>query len=215
MVSLISQDVAEQVASSLLEIGAVKLRPQQPFTWASGWRSPIYCDNRVGLSYPAFRTFLRENLYDTLQSQFSGANYIAGVATAGIPMGAILADESKLPFIYVRSAPKGHGMENLREGYLAPDAKVLMVEDLISTGGSSLKAAHAVRQAGGEVVGMVAVFTYGFAAAEQAFTEANIPLHALCDYPTLVRVALDKKLIHESEIELLAAWRDNPATWGQ
>lgn len=215
MVTLASSDVAEQVASSLLEIGAVKLRPQQPFTWASGWRSPIYCDNRVTLSYPALRSYLRENLFDALGQHFAWATYLAGVATAGIPMGAILADEAQLPFIYVRSAPKSHGMENLIEGHLASGAKVVLVEDLISTGGSALKAAHAVRNAGGEVAGMLALFTYGFQQASDAFHEANVPLITLCDYPTLVRVALDKKLISESDVALLSAWRENPSTWGQ
>lgn len=215
MISLAMPDVAEQVASYLLELGAVKLRPTEPFTWASGWKSPIYCDNRVTLSYPAVRSYLRESFFDLLKEQFPTANTVAGVATAGIPMGALLADEAVLSFVYVRSAPKGHGMENLIEGHLHADARVLVVEDLVSTGGSSLKAVEALRKAGAAVEGMVSVFNYGFPAADEAFSSAGVRLVSLSNYETLVRVALDKKIIAQEDLELLSAWRESPSTWRQ
>lgn len=214
-IKLAPQVVAEQVACYLIEFEAVKLRPHQPFTWASGWKSPIYCDNRVTLSYPAARTYIKESLHDVLSEHFRDANVIAGVATAGIPMASLVADESQLPLLYVRSAPKGHGMENLIEGRLQPEAKVMVIEDLVSTGGSSLKAVNALNQAGASVLGMASVFTYGFEVANIAFEQAAVDLVSLTDYQTLVRVALDKKVILESDIELLSQWREDPANWGK
>ncbi len=215
MITIADLGIAEQVASFLLDHEAVKLRPHQPFTWASGWLSPIYCDNRVTLSYPAVRSYIKESLYDLFESHYSGANVIAGVATAGIPMASLVADEALLPLCYVRSAPKGHGMQNLIEGRLPDDPQVLVIEDLISTGGSSLKAVEALRGAGANVLGMAAVFTYGFDVASEAFATSGTDLVALTDYVTLVRVALDKKIIQDADLELLTAWRADPAGWGR
>lgn len=210
-----TEAVAEQVASFLLDLEAVKLRPHQPFTWASGWKSPIYCDNRVTLSYPAVRQFLKESLFDLYKEHFFDVSAIAGVATAGIPMASLLADEASLPLLYVRSAPKGHGMENLIEGRLHDQANVAVVEDLISTGGSSLKAVAALTAAGAEVAGMLALFTYGFEQATTAFGQAKVKLATLSDYNTLIKVAVDKKLVEEADLELLNNWRLAPDRWGK
>src|SRR6478609_254006 len=183
------------VAKALLEIEAIKLRPAQPFKWASGWNSPIYCDNRLSLSYPDVRTLVKEGLIDLIKKVFKNVEAIAGVATAGVPQGAILADALNLPFVYVRPKPKDHGMENLIEGRVVKGQKVVVVEDLVSTGGSSLKAAQALREAGFEVLGMVSIFNYGFDIATRNFYDANTSLITLSDYSHLLKYAQEEKYI--------------------
>jgi orotate phosphoribosyltransferase len=215
MIQILNKETAEKVAALLLEAKAIKLSPDKPFTWASGWKSPIYCDNRVALSYPATRGYIKEQLTAAIRKHFAGADLIAGVATAGIPQGALVADLLGLPFAYVRSKPKGHGMENLIEGKVTAGQKVVIVEDLISTGGSSLKAAEALVQAKCEVLGMVAIFTYGFAMAEDNFKKQNIDLVVLSDYSHLLENAVKDAIIKESELELLNNWRKTPSEWGQ
>lgn len=200
-------------ASKLLRIKAIKLQPNEPFTWASGWKSPFYCDNRKTLSYPDIRTFVKVGMVHAILKHFPEADVIAGVATAGIPQAALIADVLNMPLIYVRSKPKDHGLENLIEGEMKEGAKVVVIEDLISTGGSSLKAVEAIRKAGGDVVGMVASYTYGFPLASQAFTDANVKLVTLTDYDHVVAEALATGYIQESDIELLNEWRKNPSGW--
>ena len=200
-------------ASKLLRIKAIKLQPNEPFTWASGWKSPFYCDNRKTLSYPDIRTFVKVGMVHAILKHFPEADVIAGVATAGIPQAALIADVLNMPLIYVRSKPKDHGLENLIEGEMKEGAKVVVIEDLISTGGSSLKAVEAIRKAGGDVVGMVASYTYGFPIAAQAFTDANVKLVTLTDYDHVVAEALATGYIQESDIELLNEWRKNPSVW--
>lgn len=200
-------------ASKLLRIKAIKLQPNEPFTWASGWKSPFYCDNRKTLSYPDIRTFVKVGMVHAILKHFPEADVIAGVATAGIPQAALIADVLNMPLIYVRSKPKDHGLENLIEGEMKEGAKVVVIEDLISTGGSSLKAVEAIRKAGGDVVGMVASYTYGFPVASQAFTDANVKLVTLTDYDHVVAEALATGYIQESDIELLNEWRKNPSNW--
>lgn len=215
MIQILDKETAEKVATLLLEAKAIKLSPDKPFTWASGWKSPIYCDNRVALSYPATRGYIKEQLAGAIRKHFAGVDLIAGVATAGIPQGALVADLLELPFAYVRSKPKGHGMENLIEGKVTAGQKVVIVEDLISTGGSSLKAAEALVQADCTVLGMVAIFTYGFAMAEDNFKKQNIELVVLSDYSHLLEKAVKDGIIKESELELLNNWRKAPSEWGQ
>ncbi|MDD7597440.1 MAG: orotate phosphoribosyltransferase [Prevotella sp.] len=200
-------------ASKLLRIKAIKLQPNEPFTWASGWKSPFYCDNRKTLSYPYIRTFVKVGMVHAILKHFPEADVIAGVATAGIPQAALIADVLNMPLIYVRSKPKDHGLENLIEGEMKEGAKVVVIEDLISTGGSSLKAVEAIRKAGGDVVGMVASYTYGFPVAAQAFTDANVKLVTLTDYDHVVAEALATGYIQESDIELLNEWRKDPSNW--
>lgn len=200
-------------ASKLLRIKAIKLQPNEPFTWASGWKSPFYCDNRKTLSYPDIRTFVKVGMVHAILKHFPEADVIAGVATAGIPQAALIADVLNMPLIYVRSKPKDHGLENLIEGEMKEGAEVVVIEDLISTGGSSLKAVEAIRKAGGDVVGMVASYTYGFPVAAQAFTDANVKLVTLTDYDHVVAEALATGYIQESDIELLNEWRKNPSSW--
>ena len=202
------------VASQLLQIKAIKLSPQTPFTWASGLRSPIYCDNRLVLSYPAARQIIA-NQFVELSTQFSGITGIAGVATAGIPHGVLLADRLDLPFIYVREKAKAHGRQNQIEGELPPGSRVLVVEDLISTGVSSLKAVEAIREAGIEVAGVVAVFTYGFISAQAAFEQANCPLSTLTDYSTLLQTAIAEHYLAATELNTLEKWSKDPAAWSQ
>lgn len=206
---------AADIARMLLEIKAIRLNPDEPFTWASGWRSPIYCDNRLTLSYPSVRTYIKNALADEAKHSFQNVQAIAGVATAGVPQGALVADSLSLPFLYVRPKPKDHGAKNLIEGRLEPGQKVLMVEDLISTGGSSLKAAQAVREAGGEVVGMLAIFTYGFPIAARQFAEAGIPLVTLCHYEALLQSAVELQYISSDQLQALQEWRQSPDTWRQ
>jgi orotate phosphoribosyltransferase len=205
---------AHQVASFLLETEAVKLSPEKPFKWSSGWNSPIYCDNRVTLSFPHIRSFIKQQLAEQIKNNFPEAEAIAGVATAGIAQGALVADLLEMPFLYVRPEPKKHGMGNQIEGKLLPGQKVVLVEDLISTGGSSLKSAEAVRAAGGEVVGIVAIFTYGFALADENFQKAGIALHCLSNYGSLTEAAVANGYIKESAMDALAEWRKSPETWG-
>ncbi|MCQ2050886.1 MAG: orotate phosphoribosyltransferase [Bacteroidaceae bacterium] len=205
----------KEIAKELLGISAVKVQPDKPFTWASGWLSPFYCDNRKALSYPALRTMVRNGLAELIKENFADADVIAGVATGAIAQGALVADILGKPFVYVRSAPKDHGLANLIEGYMEPNCKVAVVEDLISTGGSSLKAVNALRDAGHTVVGMVASFTYGFDVAEKAFEEAGVKLFTLTDYENMLAAAIESGYISESSLETLYEWRKNPANWGK
>lgn len=198
-------------ASKLLEIKAIKLQPQNPFTWASGWKSPFYCDNRKTLSFTDVRNFVKLELVHAILANFPEADAVAGVATGAIAQGAMVADELNLPFCYVRSKPKDHGMGNLIEGELPEGSKVVVVEDLISTGGSSLKAVEALRQAGYDVVGMVASYTYGFPVAETAFAAAGVKLVTLTDYEHVVEKALEIGYIAENDVETLHRWRKDPA----
>jgi len=200
-------------ASKLLKIKAIKLQPKNPFTWASGWKSPFYCDNRKTLSYPDLRDYVKLEIVHVILDQFPEAEAIAGVATGAIPQGALVADELHLPFVYVRSKPKDHGLENLIEGELKPGMKVVVIEDLISTGGSSLKAVEAIRKNGCEVIGMVASYTYGFPVAEKAFADAQVKLVTLTDYDHVVAQALETGYIAESDVEVLHQWRKDPAHW--
>jgi len=201
------------LAEKLLKISAIKLQPDNPFTWASGWNSPIYTDNRKTLSYPEIRTFIKVELCRIIMENFSKPDAIAGVATGAIAQGALVADELGLPYVYVRSTPKDHGLENLIEGNVKPGQKVVVIEDLISTGGSSLKAVEALRSAGCEVVGMAAIFTYGFPVAEKAFKNANVKLCTLSNYNSMLQAALDTNYIREQDVETLAMWRQDPASW--
>ena len=207
------QNIKTIFAQRLLEVQAIKLQPDSPFTWASGWKSPFYCDNRKTLSFPDLRSFVKIELCHLVQQHFPEADAVAGVATGAIAQGALVADELGLPFCYVRSKAKDHGMQNLIEGQVAEGAKVVVVEDLISTGGSSLKAVEALRQAGVEVVGMVASYTYGFPVAEEAFREAGVRLLTLTDYESVVAQALKTGYIKEDHIPVLAEWRKNPSEW--
>jgi orotate phosphoribosyltransferase len=206
-------ETAHPVAEALLKIGAIKLSIEKPFTWSSGWKSPIYCDNRLSLSYPEVRNLVKESLVKVIQKNFPQAEGIAGVATAGIPQGALVADALNLPFVYVRPKPKDHGMENLIEGKVTKGQRVVVIEDLVSTGGSSLKAAKALRDAGFKIEGMVSVFTYGFEVAIQNFEKAKINLICLSDYNHLVEFALEKKQITDEQLTYLKAWRYDPANW--
>lgn len=202
-------------AAKLLGVKAIKLQPNDPFTWASGWKSPFYCDNRKALSFPDLRTFVKLELTHAVLTHFAEAEAVAGVATGAIAQGALVAEELHLPYVYVRSKAKDHGMGNLIEGELPKGAKVVVVEDLISTGGSSLKAVEALRQAGFEVVGMVASYTYGFPVAEEAFANAGVHLETLTDYDHVVAEALATGYIAEADVELLHNWRQNPSEWGK
>ena len=200
-------------ADKLLKVKAIKLQPTNPFTWASGWKSPFYCDNRKTLSYPDLRSFVKIETARLILERFPEAEAVAGVATGAIPQGAMVADTLNMPFVYVRSKPKDHGLENLIEGELKPGTKVVVVEDLISTGGSSLKAVEAIRNYGCEVVGMVASYTYGFDVAEKAFKDANVELVTLTNYEAVVAQALATGYIKEEEVELLNQWRKAPSEW--
>ena len=200
-------------ADKLLKVKAIKLQPTNPFTWASGWKSPFYCYNRNTLSYPDLRSFVKIETARLIMERFPEAEAVAGVATGAIPQGAMVADTLNLPFVYVRSKPKDHGLENLIEGELKPGTKVVVVEDLISTGGSSLKAVEAIRNYGCEVVGMVASYTYGFDVAEKAFKDANVELVTLTNYEAVVAQALSTGYIKEEEVELLNQWRKAPSEW--
>lgn len=201
------------LAEKLLKISAIKLQPEMPFTWASGWNSPIYTDNRKTLSYPDVRTFIKIELARLIVENFGNAEAIAGVATGAIAQGALVADELMLPYAYIRSTPKDHGLENLIEGNLQPKQKVVIIEDLVSTGGSSLKAIEAVRAAGCEVIGMVAMFSYEFPIAVEAFKKAGVELITLSNYSAMLKVALKTKYIRECDIETLQEWRKDPANW--
>lgn len=200
-------------AEKLLKIKAIKLQPDNPFTWASGWKSPFYCDNRKTLSYPALRNFVKLELSRLVMENFPDCDAVAGVATGAIPQGALVADELNLPFVYVRSKPKDHGLENLIEGELRPGMRVVVVEDLISTGGSSLKACEAIRRDGCEVAGMVASYTYGFDVAKEAFRAANVELLTLTNYEAVVETAVATGYIRPEDVAVLHEWRKDPAHW--
>ncbi len=202
-----------QVAEKLLQIKAIKLNLESPYTWASGWKSPIYCDNRKTLSYPNVREFIKSEMSNAIFQTFGDAEVIAGVATAGIPHGAMVADQIKLPFIYVRSSPKAHGLGNQIEGVLEPGQKVVVVEDLISTGKSSMQVVDVLRDQGAEVIGMCAIFTYGFPEATALFAEKNVPLITLSNYDALLELAKQKAMFTDKELAILAEWKNNPSIW--
>jgi orotate phosphoribosyltransferase len=208
------ENSAKKVAEYLLQIKAIKLQPSNPFTWASGWKSPIYCDNRKTLSFPNVRTYIRDSFAAKVKELYPQADLIAGVATGAIAHGALAADKLGLPFIYVRSEPKGHGLGNQIEGYYEKGQKVVVIEDLISTGGSSLSAVKALKEAGCEVLGMVAIFTYGFSKATDGFKSENCELTTLSNYNILVETAVESGYIGQAEVETLKKWRIDPSTWG-
>jgi len=208
-------EIEQQVAEFLLQIKAIKLQPDNPFTWASGWKSPIYCDNRVTLSYPSIRTYIRQKLSLVIQEEFGAVGCIAGVATAGIPQGALVAQELGLPFIYVRSKPKEHGTGNMIEGEIMPGQRIVVIEDLISTGKSSLQAVEALRDAGYEVAGLAAIFSYGFDVADENFKKAKCRYFTLSNYNAMLKFAEEKQYINSKSMDLLQQWRTNPAEWGK
>lgn len=202
-------------AEKLLQIRALQVNLQQPFTWASGWKSPVYCDNRKVLSYPFVRDFVKSELANMVLEHFNDADCIAGVATAGIAHGVMAADLMKLPFVYVRSKPKEHGMGNQVEGVLEKGQKVVVVEDLVSTGKSSLQVVDVLREQGADVIGMCALFTYGFPQADEAFEKAGVPLRTISNYPALIEVAREQGIVDESQLESLNQWRLQPDVWGR
>jgi orotate phosphoribosyltransferase len=207
------KDKALKIAEFLLQIKAVKLQPKNPFTWASGWKSPIYCDNRITLSFPNIRTFIRQAYAQSILDYFGKPDLIAGIATGGVPQGVLVAQELGVPFIYVRSSPKDHGMGNTIEGYFEKGQRVVVIEDLISTGGSSIKAIQSLREAGLDIKGLVAIFSYGFEIATKNFADAECPVLTLSDYDTLVDSALKTKYITEDDIVSLHKWREKPEVW--
>lgn len=209
--SLIKQSVAEK----LIQIKAIKLQPTNPFTWASGWKSPIYCDNRLTLSYPEIRDFIKDEFVRQIKEHYSDVEVIAGVATGAIAQGVLVAQALNLPFVYIRSSAKAHGMGNQIEGYLPEGKKVVVVEDLISTGGSSLKAVEALRNAGAHVLGMTAIFTYGFSDAQENFKKADCKLVVLSDYNALLNYARSVDFIQQGQLNTLNQWRENPSQWQQ
>lgn len=209
------ENVQIEVTKKLLEINTIKIQPTNPFTWASGWKSPIYCDNRKILSYPETRTFIRDRFADIIREKYPETEVIAGVATGAIAIGALVADVLGLPFIYIRSKPKDHGLENLIEGDLNPNQKVVVIEDLVSTGTSSLHAAEAVNNYGGVVIGMVAIFTYSFQHAIDNFKKADIELTTLSHYQILIDTAVELGEISSDQIETLMNWREDPSNWGK
>lgn len=210
---ILNKDRALKVAEFLLQIKAVKLQPNSPFTWASGWKSPIYCDNRITLSFPAIRTYIRQGYADAILEHFGKPDIIAGVATGGIAQGALVAQELGIPFIYVRSSAKAHGMGNMIEGHFEKGQRVVVIEDLISTGGSSLQAVHALRDAGLEVKGLVAIFTYGFEVSVKNFSNAECPFVTLTDYDHLIDQALKSDYVTASDVDSLREWKINPDNW--
>jgi orotate phosphoribosyltransferase len=209
------EQLAGQIAEALLQIEAVALRPEQPFTWTSGIISPIYCDNRLTMSFPEIRNMIAEGFAALVRELHPDAEVIAGTATAGIPHAAWVADKLNLPMIYIRDKAKGHGKQNQIEGILKPGAKTVVIEDLISTGGSSLKAALAVNEAGGHALGVLAIFTYQLDQAEAAFRERNMPLHALSNYTALIDTAVKLGRVREQDVELLQSWRKDPMSFGK
>jgi orotate phosphoribosyltransferase len=208
-------DTEQQVAEFLLQIKAIKLQPANPFTWASGWKSPIYCDNRITLSHPTIRTYIRQQLTQVIQEKFGAVGCIAGVATAGIPQGTLVAQELGLPFIYVRAKAKEHGTGSLIEGDVLTGKRVVVIEDLISTGNSSLQAVTALRDAGYDVAGLAAIFTYGFDVATENFKKANCPFVTLSNYTALINYAEEHQYILPDDVDILKKWRKDPAGWGQ
>jgi len=212
---ILNKETAQKTAELLLQINAIKLQPQKPFTWASGWKSPIYCDNRITLSYPIIRNFLRENLAKQIEMIYGKPDVIVGVATGAIGIGALVADVMNVPFCYVRPEAKKHGRQNKIEGHVEKGQSAIIIEDLISTGKSSLRAVEALKEAAVHVKGMLAIFTYGFKIAEANFENAGVSLHTLSDYENLLQLAEKSNYINASEAKILADWRINPATWGQ
>jgi orotate phosphoribosyltransferase len=210
-----NDESALKIAEFLLQVKAIKLQPQNPYTWASGWKSPIYCDNRVTLSYPGVRTYIRQEFVNAIMENFGKPDVIAGVATGGIAQGALVAQEMGLPFVYVRSEAKKHGLTNMIEGIVEKGQSVVVIEDLISTGGSSLKAVEALREAGCEVKGMAAIFTYGFKTALDNFKKAKCDLVTLSNYDTMISQALQSNYVTDKDLKSLQAWRENPAEWGK
>jgi len=211
----LKDETALNVAEFLLQIKAIKLEPSQPFTWASGWKSPIYCDNRISLSHPKVRTYVRQALVKLIEEKFGRPEVIAGVATGAIAQGALVAEAMGLPFVYIRSAPKEHGRQNLIEGEIQPKQSVVVIEDLISTGKSSLQAVSALREAGCDVKGMVSIFTYGFKAAAESFKKEKCRIYSLCNYDVLIEKAVQNKYVSEGDLKTLKAWRDAPDSWGK
>jgi len=211
----LSENTAAKVAEYLLQINAIKLKPNEPFTWASGWKSPIYCDNRVSLSYPEARNFIKKALGQIIKEQFSDVEAIIGVATAGIAPGALAADELNLPFGYVRSEAKKHGMGKQIEGDIAPNTKVVVIEDLVSTGKSSLQVVETLKTYGCQVLGMASIFTYCFDEAQNAFDNADCKYVSLSNYQTLIQIAIDKGIVLPEQLALLNDWRKSPSTWNQ
>jgi orotate phosphoribosyltransferase len=208
------ENSAKKIAEYLLQIKAIKLQPSNPFTWASGWKSPIYCDNRKTLSFPEVRTFIRDSFAGTVKKHYPEAELVAGVATGAIAHGVLAAEKLGMPFVYVRSEAKEHGLRNQIEGYFTPGQKVVVIEDLISTGGSSLNAVKALREGGCNVLGMVAIFSYEFGKAAAGFAEAECKLHTLCNYTTLIETAVATGYVNLSDVEALSQWRLDPASWG-
>jgi orotate phosphoribosyltransferase len=206
-------DTASKVAEFLLQIKAIKLQPEEPFVWASGWNSPIYCDNRIALSYPRVRTFIRQELVKLIEDKFGRPDIIAGVATAAIAQGALVSEALGLPFVYVRSSAKDHGRQNTIEGEVAPGQTAVVIEDLVSTGGSSLKAVEELKKNGVIVKGLVSIFSYGFDTASENFKKAGCPFYSLCNYEILLKQALDTGYVKEGDLELLQDWRKDPANW--
>ncbi len=206
-------DTATKVAEFLLQIKAIKLQPDEPFVWASGWNSPIYCDNRIALSYPRVRTFIRQELVKLIEDKFGRPDIIAGVATAAIAQGALVSEALGLPFVYVRSSAKDHGRQNTIEGEVKPNLTAVVIEDLVSTGGSSLKAVEELKKNGVIVKGLVSIFSYGFETATENFKKAACPFYSLCDYEILLKQALGTGNIKESDLEMLQEWRKDPANW--
>ena len=212
---IFNKDTAEKTAELLLQINAIKLNPKNPFTWASGWNSPIYCDNRITLSFPAIRNYIRDEFSKNIEKQFGKPDVIAGVATGAIGIGILVAESLGLPFVYVRPEPKKHGRLNQVEGFLQKGQNVVVIEDLISTGNSSLLAVEALKEAGANVKGMAAIFSYGFEIATENFKNANVDLYTLSNYENLLPLAVSKKYITEEEELALQNWRKNPSTWGK
>lgn len=210
---ILNKDTAKKTAELLLQINAIKLEPENPFTWASGWKSPIYCDNRIILSYPVIRTYVREQIGKQVESLYGKPDIIAGVATGAIGIGMLVAEYLGLPFIYVRPEAKSHGRQNQIEGVLEKNQSVVVIEDLISTGKSSLNAVEALKSGGANIKGMVAIFTYGFDVAEENFKKENIDLHTLSDYEHLANLASETGYIREEQLQTLLEWRKNPSTW--
>lgn len=210
---IFSKDTAEKTAELLLQINAIKLNPQTPFLWASGWKSPIYCDNRISLSFPPIRNYIRDEFAKHIEDKFGKPDVIAGVATGAIGIGILVAEKLGLPFVYVRPEPKKHGRQNQVEGFLHKGQSVVVIEDLISTGKSSLQAVIALRQSGANVKGMAAIFSYGFQIAQDNFDNENVELFTLSNYENLLNLAVDKKYITKEEQEVLSQWRENPSEW--
>ncbi len=211
----IDKEVMRKVAEYLLQIKAVKLSPQKPFQWSSGLISPIYCDNRIILSYPSLRTFIRQQFVDSINENFGKSDVIAGVATGGIAHGVLVAQEFGLPFVYVRPEPKKHGLSNAIEGYIEKGQSVIVIEDLISTGGSSLRAIEHLKEFGCSVKGMISIFTYNFKVAQETFKKNKLQVHSLSNFDTLIQIALEKEYISEKDFEQLKAWHKDPETWSE